>query len=227
MIRKSKIFRLGFFLLLTQFSFSQLKLNTNTGTGSINTNSAFLDASSSPTWNATNNLGKGLLFPKVDLITLVALSMSGGKSATNNPNLFDGMLVYNTATGISGIGAISVVPGFYYYSNPSTTNVNGGSWLAVSNSSSNAISAKTANYTVLSADNTILCNTVAGAFTLSLPAASTLTGKVYVLRLTDVTSNNLTFSPPLKLTASISVATVNYPKTIRIQSDGVDWTIIE
>ena len=42
------------------------------------------------------------------------------------------MIVYNTATGQSSIGDVSVEPGFYYYSNPGqnfpTGNVNAGTW---------------------------------------------------------------------------------------------------
>jgi hypothetical protein len=46
------------------------------------------------------------------------------------------------------------------------------------NSSISAITSKTTDYNVLSSDYTILCNSSAGTFTLSLPDASSFVGKV-------------------------------------------------
>ncbi len=53
--------------------------------------------------------------------------------ATSYPTRFDGMVVYNTATGVAGIGNTAVNPGFYYYSNQST-NANGGKWIRMNDS---------------------------------------------------------------------------------------------
>jgi uncharacterized protein (TIGR02145 family) len=49
------------------------------------------------------------------------MSHAGPFNASNNPNYFDGLLVFNTATGNAGIGADSVFPGYYYYRNTTTT----------------------------------------------------------------------------------------------------------
>ncbi|REC49590.1 hypothetical protein [Chryseobacterium pennipullorum] len=115
---------------------AQMKANQTIANASINNSTAFLDASSSGTWNASTTLGKGMLFPRTDLTKLV-LTNNGGYLAGNNPNRFDGIIVYNTTTGTtpgtgSGIGNQSVTPGFYYFSNPGTPNsVATGQWIAV------------------------------------------------------------------------------------------------
>jgi len=122
-------------LLLSLISFSsiitaQVKVNQNAANSAINTSSAFMDASSSPLWNGTTNQGKGMLYPRVDLVNYTAMSHAGPFNASNNPNYFDGLLVFNTATGVAGIGADSVFPGYYYYRN-TTTNANGGHWVSL------------------------------------------------------------------------------------------------
>ena len=122
-------------LLLSLISFSnlltaQVKVNQNAANSAINTSSAFMDASSSPLWNGTTNQGKGMLYPRVDLVNYTAMSHAGPFNASNNPNYFDGLLVFNTATGLAGIGADSVFPGYYYYRNTTTT-ANGGHWVSL------------------------------------------------------------------------------------------------
>ena len=122
-------------LLLSIISFStiinaQVKVNQNAANSAINTSSAFMDASSSPLWNGTTNQGKGMLYPRVDLVNYTAMSHAGPFNASNNPNYFDGLLVFNTATGLAGIGADSVFPGYYYYRNTTTT-ANGGHWVSL------------------------------------------------------------------------------------------------
>lgn len=115
---------------------AQIKANQTVANASINNSTAFLDASSSTTWNASSTLGKGILFPRTDLTQLV-LTNNGSYLAANNPNRFDGIIVYNTGTGNtpatgSGIGSQAVVPGFYYFSNPgSPTAITTGQWLPV------------------------------------------------------------------------------------------------
>jgi len=109
---------------------AQVKVNQNAANSAINTSSAFMDASSSPLWNGTTNQGKGMLYPRVDLVNYTAMSHAGPFNASNNPNYFDGLLVFNTATGVAGIGADSVFPGYYYYRNTTTT-ANGGHWVSL------------------------------------------------------------------------------------------------
>ena len=83
------------------------------------------------------------------------------------------------------------------------------------------------DYTAEQADYTLLCNTTGAAFELKLPDAREASGKIYVIRKIDETLNILTISPPLKLTETTLISTLNYPKTIRIQSNGTDWYVID
>ena len=108
---------------------AQLRNNTTPSNGSINTNTAFLDASSSVAWNGSTNNGKGLVFPRTDLVAMTALAAPVNGIPASYPTRLDGMIVYNTATGTAATGTagVSVVPGFYYYDNKSTT-LNGGTW---------------------------------------------------------------------------------------------------
>jgi hypothetical protein len=124
-----KILLLFTFVCLTTISNAQVKVNQNAANSSINTSSAFMDASSSSIWNASVNQGKGFLFPRVNLVNYTAMSHAGPFNASNNPNYFDGLLVFNTATGIAPIGGDSVYPGYYYYRN-TTTSANSGHWIS-------------------------------------------------------------------------------------------------
>lgn len=92
--------------------------------------------------------------------------------------------------------------------------------------SSISIVAHTSDYTALPTDNTILCNTSAVGFKLSLPIASEAIGKIYVIRKTDSSNNALTFDA-LTLVDLTTITALNYPKTIRVQSDGSAWYVID
>jgi len=82
-------------------------------------------------------------------------------------------------------------------------------------------------YTAKGTDYTLLCNNETTAFELKLPDASEALGKIYVISKIDESINILTISPPLKLTEITFIASLNYPKTIRIQSNGTDWYVID
>lgn len=223
---KTNVCLIGCFLFV-QMCFAQIKVNFSASTSPISSHTAFLDASSSATWNGSTNNGKGLIFPRVNLTTLATMIPSTSL-ATNNPNRFDGMLVYNTATGTSAIGAKAVKPGFFYYSNQST-NVNGGTWISVGDVGTTALGvvATVAAYTVLVTDSTIFCDAATAPFTVTLPDPVGNSGKVYIIRKTDATDNEITFSPSLVFSQGVMVSSLNYVKTIRVQSDGTNWNIID
>jgi hypothetical protein len=91
----------------------------------------------------------------------------------------------------------------------------------------NAISTITADYTALIKDYTILSNNTASDFSLTLPAASAATGKIYVIRKTDETTHVLTINPAVKMTETTVVSSLNFSRTIRIQSNGASWYVID
>ncbi|KXH85448.1 hypothetical protein [Chryseobacterium kwangjuense] len=97
---------------------------------------AFMDASPySPNNGWTASESKGLAFPETDL------TQFRFKTDNINPSVaataYNGMIVYNTATGTTADPAITtqtsgLQPGFYYFSNPtgsSTFTVTAGRWL--------------------------------------------------------------------------------------------------
>jgi hypothetical protein len=118
-----------------------------TGTSiSASNSSAFIDASSNPTDNATLSTGKGLVFPRVDLSTF---NLLGGSPTivSNFPTRFDGMIVYNTNNGgIAANGSTqgTLTPGFWFYENKSAT-VIGGTWKPVTANAGTANNGLTAS----------------------------------------------------------------------------------
>ena len=111
---------------------AQVKVQSNPDPIIANQN-PFLDASSyTEGWGPSE--AKGLLFPQVDLTTF-QLNTSVVDEFTF-PTAYDGMIVYNIATGNTSDGALNaqseVKPGFYYFHNPQ------GKGLVASNVTGNA-----------------------------------------------------------------------------------------
>ena len=109
---------------------AQIKGNQTFSGASIASSSAFLDASVT---NVINNkdFGKGMIYPRADLSTMVLSNQGTLHSTSNNPNRFDGMIVYNTATSgtaASGSTEGTLSKGFWYYDNTSTSSINAGTW---------------------------------------------------------------------------------------------------
>ncbi|MBC3789128.1 beta strand repeat-containing protein [Spirosoma utsteinense] len=84
-----------------------------------------------------------------------------------------------------------------------------------------------ASASVIDADNTILVNTTAAGLTLTLPLASASSGRVLTIRKVDESSNAVTFvNGPIRNSTTSTFTTLNYLKTIQIQSDGTQWYVI-
>lgn len=134
----SKLIVLMLLILISAFSYSQVRIIGSTSNSIASNSSAFIDASSNAPNNNKTNIGKGLLFPRTDLTAFTTISPAQGGIASNYPNRYDGMVVYNTATGNSAIGSVSVTPGFYFYKNPgnhtAAGNNNGGEWIRLTDS---------------------------------------------------------------------------------------------
>lgn len=106
-------------LFASASSFAQIKSN-NAISNTIPGQSAFLDASA-PLFNGSTSNGKGIVFPRTNLTTFVFATQT--TNAGVFPTAYDGMIVYNSATGNtpnvgSGVGGQAVTPGYYYFSNP-------------------------------------------------------------------------------------------------------------
>ena len=116
------------FSLLAIAAFGSLinaQVNVNNGVqSSINNSNASIDLSSafSTEAGAGPYQGKGVIIPSVDLVNFeFDVSLADG---TTFPTWFDGMLVYNNATGTTlttgerSSTATLVAPGYYYFYNP-------------------------------------------------------------------------------------------------------------
>ena len=133
--------KINIIVILLVFSMSNIVrsqvLSNQDVVNSVGNSNAFLDVS---TWNnSTSNDGKGLVFPTTNL-TLFTFK-NNDMDGINFPSAFDGMMVYNAATGntlvaLNGDNGVvtAVVPGYYYFSNPGqTTDVTSGIWTPLSN----------------------------------------------------------------------------------------------
>ena len=119
--------------LLILFVLSRLGVSAQINSQGIFANiligqNTFLDASGFE--DAAGNVGKGINFPRTNLTTftfITSLIDSGDVF-----NSFDGLIVFNSVTGVTvtGQGIVTeVVPGFYFFSNPGNPgNITGGQW---------------------------------------------------------------------------------------------------
>ena len=121
----NKTYLFYIFLLVSSLSFSQV-LTNQSPSASAATSLAFIDGSSSSTYNGVANAGKGIVFPRTDLTAVTSVLDAGSLgSASYNPNYYDGLIVFNTGTGAipaTGMGTSTddVSPGFYFYRNTGT-----------------------------------------------------------------------------------------------------------
>jgi hypothetical protein len=224
-------------VLISSTCIAQIGVN-GAPSNSVTNSNVFLDASSSfsSEAGAGANVGKGFIVPSVDLVNFeFDLALADGFTF---PTYFDGMVVYNNATGTTVITgdrsstATAVTPGFYYFSNPNgatNANITGGEWKplgAGAAATNNVFAVTTATYTTLATDGTLLVNVPTGGATVTLPAASANNGKVLTIKKVDDDTDVLTFNTSVKATASESFTTLNYATTLKIQSDGTNWWLI-
>ena len=79
--------------------------------------------------------------------------------------------------------------------------------------------------TLAATDHIVLANATAGVVTLTLPTASTCTGRTYYVGKSDESTNAVSFSPALYLTETTTIASINFAKKYKIVSDGTNWWI--
>lgn len=128
----------------------------------------------------------------------------------------------------------AIVGSMFYNSNPNSdiplgpVFFDGTKWQPFVNVNQLKTTNLTSNYTVLENDHTLFCDTSAGGFTITLPTpSSTNKGRVYIIVKTDDSPNELSIVPNLKISNTIFTSIINFPDSIRIQSDGTDWFIIK
>ncbi|WP_345992332.1 hypothetical protein AAEU33_09665 [Chryseobacterium sp. Chry.R1] len=142
----------GFFLLLFSVNGNAQLLSNGIITPALGDTNYFMDASNFEGL-ANKNYGRGLGFPRTDL-TNFKFNTAAMEDETIVSE-FDGMVVYNTASGktLAGQGIVTEIsPGFYYFSNPGNPgNISNGRWVAMGGSSSktNITNSETATHTLI------------------------------------------------------------------------------
>lgn len=100
-------------------------------------------------------------------------------------------------------------------------------WVATTVSNPAISDVKTDDYTILSSDSTVLFDATAKNVTATLPDATTLTGKIFFVRKDDSGTKTLTVVPDLKISGVLTPLVLNFVKTIKVQSDGTNWVVID
>ena len=131
-----KIFAL--IVIFGAISFSNAQFEVGTVPSELFDKNTFLDVSNYNDFET--NVGKGLGFPRTNLITWEFITSDLGNFQFYK-SAFDGLVVYNTGSGLTGATAatqgqqVSVEPGFYYFDNPTgnenSTDVSTGRWLSI------------------------------------------------------------------------------------------------
>ncbi len=90
-----------------------------------------------------------------------------------------------------------------------------------------AVAAKTANYTATSSDYLLLVDATAGAVTITLPAASSSSGMVLIVKKTDSGANAVTVDANGAETIDgvTTVGLTTQYDSVKIQCDGTEWWI--
>lgn len=110
------------------------------------------------------------------------------------------------------------------------TTGNANSTVQVAGSLSMAIKSVSADYTVTASDNTILANTSSTAFTVTLPAPTNFTGRIYTIKKigNGGIDKELTITPASGTIDGGSTYIIYNDWTyVTLQTDGTDWYIIK
>ena len=100
-------------------------------------------------------------------------------------------------------------------------------WVATTVTNPAISDVKTDDYTILSSDSTVLFDATAKNVTATLPDATALTGKIFYIRYDIGGTKTLTVVPDLKLSGVLTPLVLNHVKTIKVQSDGTNWVVID
>lgn len=175
--------------------------------------------------NHSSNAAAGIVFRNRTATTIATIS--------NTFTTFPYSLYANSIGGdydsrISGDNDVNLI-----YADASVDNVGVGtstptSKLTVSGSLALAISTITSAATLDKTHHTILADATSGAITVNLPAASTATGRIYVVKKIDVSGNHITIdgngTETIDGGTTLVITTQN--DGVNIQSNGTAWFVI-
>lgn len=100
-------------------------------------------------------------------------------------------------------------------------------WQELITSNLQGVASKTSAYTLTASDDLVLASASGAAFTLTLPAAASNTGKVYLIKKTDSTFNAVTVDGNASETIDGATTTTlnTQNESIEIVSDGTNWQL--
>ena len=140
-------------------------------------------------------------------------------SNTGSNQMVIGNIIFGT--GVSGTG--TTIAGFIGIATNAPV-----STFEVAGGFGTAVVSKTGNYTATASDYTILCDATTASFTVTLPASSGATRRMYVIKKIDSSANTVTIDGNASETidgATTKVLTTQYA-SYTIQCNGSNWFII-
>ena len=141
------------------------------------------------------------------------------------------LLTVNGITAMAESSAPSATAGYgklYVKSDSQLYYMDGSGVEQALSTSATAISTKTADYTIVSSDYSILGNAASESITISLPAAASYTGRMFVIKKVDSSANLVTIDPNGAETidgASTYDLNVQW-EAIQVQSNGTSWFVL-
>lgn len=111
-----------------------------------------------------------------------------------------------------------------------STQTNGLKWAAAAAVTTYSITSKTAAYTLTASDYTVTADASGGAFTLTLPAAASNSGRIFLIKRTDNTpANAVTIDGNASETIDGATTRPLYTQyeSLSIQSDGTNWVVLD
>jgi hypothetical protein len=90
-----------------------------------------------------------------------------------------------------------------------------------------AVTSQTSNYSAGSNDAVILCDATSAAFTVTLPTAAGITGRLYTIKKTDTSSNLVTVAcTSTQKIDGIAALELGPRQWVQVVSDGTNWQVV-
>ena len=210
----------------------QITFNSNgssTGTDSLKWTASRLETTNGTriTVNGASVAGGGedaaLMVRSIDNVT-------GGIAIFTNAN-YAGQLRLNSAT-IHASATLTITSiGGDLRLNSSKTHIGGAttatSTAQINGSFATPVTNKTTTYTATISDHTLTADATSAAFTITLPTAVGITGRIYVIKKTDASGNAVTVGTTSSQTidGSTTYSLASQYKYVTVQSNGANWVI--
>lgn len=131
-----------------------------------------------------------------------------------------------TVNGTGAFGPVTATTGTFSSSISSSTTISATNKIST-NGLATGISSKSANYALTVNDKTILVDATSGNITITIPAASTLTGSEFTVEKIDATANTVTIDPNASETieGATTVVLNQQRSSISFKGDGTNFRV--